>query len=370
MNDFYITLPSNSSANTFPHNTQANFTTLLSSPILLEGNYEVALAEIDYSTKIECFMGKLEVTHFLSSIFDFTSTETEIIDIRMRNRLTTKEFAKNLNTLIKSFCTKAISKHIADLYYNVKIIEQTKEMLESRVEFNSNKSNLEKVIFCLYKENDSTESEVRIIDSKASIFSEFYISKNGVFNESLNKWIFPNDNFKEDDKYFSSSINIEYNKWIVNKDYSNDKNIIKVNYDNEKNSIIFESLDEKIKFNWSGNIAYFLFKREEFSSSNLEIFLNSKIIDMINYVCVYTDIIDDQYFGHIKAPILKLITIKPEIDQLVSNLENLQYVNVRKNIINQINIELRDLGGKNIIFLNDFAFVVVKLHLRKVRHNT
>ena len=89
---------------------------------------------------------------------------------------------------------------------------------------------------------------------------------------------------------------------------------------------------------------------------------------MINYVCIYTDIITDQYFGHIKAPILKMITIKPEIDQLVSNLENLHYVKVRKNLISQINIELRDLTGKNIKFLNDFAIVVVKLHLRKVTY--
>ena len=43
---FYITLPSNSSLADFPGNTLTQFTTRLKNPLRLDGNYEVALAQI------------------------------------------------------------------------------------------------------------------------------------------------------------------------------------------------------------------------------------------------------------------------------------------------------------------------------------
>ena len=43
---FYITLPSNSSFKDFPSNTLTQYTTRLKNPLRLDGNYEVALAQI------------------------------------------------------------------------------------------------------------------------------------------------------------------------------------------------------------------------------------------------------------------------------------------------------------------------------------
>jgi hypothetical protein len=48
MSHFYITLPSDSSANYYPDNTIARFTTKLPERIRLEGEYEMGLAEIIY----------------------------------------------------------------------------------------------------------------------------------------------------------------------------------------------------------------------------------------------------------------------------------------------------------------------------------
>ena len=50
MNEFYLTLPSNSSMGYFPDNTLAKFTTKLPTPVLLDDNWEVGLAEIIYPT--------------------------------------------------------------------------------------------------------------------------------------------------------------------------------------------------------------------------------------------------------------------------------------------------------------------------------
>src|ERR1700678_578508 len=47
--NFYISLPSNSSFKFFPNNTLANFRVMLARPLLLTGNYEVALVEMYFS---------------------------------------------------------------------------------------------------------------------------------------------------------------------------------------------------------------------------------------------------------------------------------------------------------------------------------
>src|ERR1700678_2892077 len=47
--NFYISLPSNSSFKFFPNNTLANFRVMLARPLQLTGNYEVALVEMYFS---------------------------------------------------------------------------------------------------------------------------------------------------------------------------------------------------------------------------------------------------------------------------------------------------------------------------------
>ena len=48
MNSFHVTLPSDSSVNYFPDNTVANYVTKLPDRLVLDGDYEVGLAEIIY----------------------------------------------------------------------------------------------------------------------------------------------------------------------------------------------------------------------------------------------------------------------------------------------------------------------------------
>ncbi|GBM05503.1 hypothetical protein AVEN_94786-1 [Araneus ventricosus] len=44
--EFYITLPSNTNMDYFPNNTQSSYRTKLSSPLILRGEWEIALCEI------------------------------------------------------------------------------------------------------------------------------------------------------------------------------------------------------------------------------------------------------------------------------------------------------------------------------------
>ena len=56
---FYLTLPSHSSGHIFPGNTPANFKVKLSQRILLHGEWEVALAEIQYKHSWKNFGGDM-----------------------------------------------------------------------------------------------------------------------------------------------------------------------------------------------------------------------------------------------------------------------------------------------------------------------
>jgi len=53
MNRFYVTLPSNSSADYYPENTVARYTTKLADKIELESECEVGLAEISFPFEVE-----------------------------------------------------------------------------------------------------------------------------------------------------------------------------------------------------------------------------------------------------------------------------------------------------------------------------
>lgn len=58
---FYVTLPSNSSMNIFSQNTVSNFTTALPSPLILEGQWVVALSKIIFHNSIESDVGSIEI---------------------------------------------------------------------------------------------------------------------------------------------------------------------------------------------------------------------------------------------------------------------------------------------------------------------
>ena len=76
MDQFYVTLPSNASMNIFPNNKKSNYTTQFNTPIVLDGNYEVALANITCTPNIINDLGYIniknlhEVYPFLPKNFD------------------------------------------------------------------------------------------------------------------------------------------------------------------------------------------------------------------------------------------------------------------------------------------------------------
>ena len=73
--DFYVTLPSNASMDTHPDNKKSNYTTQFSTPIVLDGNYEVALANITCTPNIRNDYWKIIINNFLSKYYPFFPNE-------------------------------------------------------------------------------------------------------------------------------------------------------------------------------------------------------------------------------------------------------------------------------------------------------
>ena len=114
---------------------------------------------------------------------------------------------------------------------------------------------------------------------------------------------------------------------------------------------------------------------ENFNPSFLPIDLNKKSykfpdkISLINYGLIYCNLIDEQYFGHTKAQILKVVPINSDTTHtgdVVSFFDNPQYYPVNKTRITEIKISIRDLVGDKIKFENVFSTVICKLHFKKV----
>ena len=63
--DFYVTLPSNASMDVNPNDKKSNYTTQLSTSIVKDGNYEVALANIKCTPHIRNDYGIIFINNFL-----------------------------------------------------------------------------------------------------------------------------------------------------------------------------------------------------------------------------------------------------------------------------------------------------------------
>ena len=80
--DFYVSLPSNGSAKSFPNNTQSNFTTLLENPIELFGKYQVALVEISNFSNFSVNLGTIVFKNpFFGSVYE---NRAEFIEFEFR----------------------------------------------------------------------------------------------------------------------------------------------------------------------------------------------------------------------------------------------------------------------------------------------
>lgn len=351
MNDFYVTLPSNVSSQVFKNNVQSDYTTLLSSPIELVGQYVVALAEIDYSNRIAVNMGSIFFPKFFDDIFQFNRVEMKPLELIFQNRINIKQFSEELCKKLEIYCQDFYKKNIEnvvsqriddDLYSLIKQKDQSRDSFASH--------SID--VYC-------KDGKSYIMDFETSLYQHNYKQNGGVFNTTNRVWEF--------DHILSTTIlGLSFN--IFNFSTLPIDHIITVTYDQQENTIEFKN-QKQCNIYWSGSLAYFFFGHNNYSSDlGIKIKIENQNFDFLKYACIYCDIIEDQYFGDKSTPILKMIVIDESNNSLIKSFDHLHYVNIRKSKIASINISLKDIAGENIKFMDDFAFVVVKLHFKKINN--
>jgi len=108
------------------------------------------------------------------------------------------------------------------------------------------------------------------------------------------------------------------------------------------------------------------------TNSDLEIFIVRKketffvpeFIQTVKSIAVYTDIIESQYFGDVRSQIIRILNIKSAPSDDTWHILNPQYLNVKCSRISSINIELRDMDGNKINYLDNFSSLNITLHFR------
>jgi hypothetical protein len=362
---FYITLPSNYNGEN-KNNIQSDYTTLLAQQIDLNGKYEVSLVEIDYSNNIKCNMGSLTISNYSLQVFGryakYTNPDLEIALI-YDNNLTPEAFALNLQKSLLLGCNEAIY-NIKQLFFNSSITDYYRE-------FKSN----DRIVFFIHEKklfvlDNNTDETMNLIYSQ---------SFNGTYNVIDKRWYFDlksknelevlASNNKAKTKILTSNAQ-EFHKYISLFNFDSisfDDKMIQVEFNKNTNIMTLKSNVVLEKLTWKGSISQHLFNKPIQSHNELDILIPKTNLDFIRYIVVYCNVIEDQFFGNVLTPILKLITIDSgKNNTMVKNTEILQYMAVKVNKLKSINISLKDLEGKPIMFADDFGFVVVKLHFRKI----
>ena len=373
--DFYVTLPSNGSMNVYPDNKKSNFTILFNTPMVLDGNYEVALANITCTPIIKNDYGKIIIKNSKKYAFLKDYPEEDII----LNLSDTKNFQDKINNEFQ----EAIQRHE---FINNTLIFNFIKLLKSTY-LNKITSQID-IIYVFYD-----------IQDKHTNNPYFYIpvkSSKVVWNNSFIK-----DNFiciKREDFYnqipYTHKVvllggylsgkytNEEITAIINNKanEYLNDWDNIFIKYyskllnsreDTGFTTLKAELLDNKIKLTSNSKLKLhaegickdLIFKNQEIELDKY--YYVPGQLKLTKFGIIYCDIIQEQVFGEDYRQVLQVIALDSDT-QSISNNMDLQYVPVKKNFINSINISIKSLTGEYIKFDDDFIYTIVKLHFRKV----
>ena len=102
-------------------------------------------------------------------------------------------------------------------------------------------------------------------------------------------------------------------------------------------------------------------------TENHEFTIMSELLNFMDYIMIYTDLIEPQAVGDTYAPLLRVISKTGEFNHTTEKIyTNPHYLHVNKSFITSINIDIRDPSGEQIKFGNQLSKVILKLHFRPI----
>jgi len=167
-----------------------------------------------------------------------------------------------------------------------------------------------------------------------------------------------------------------------------ENNIDKINIDsnNPKYQNIYNKLKSNIKFVKptenevqidlkNGTLVKFegyaakIFESKPIESQTEQKFqIHSDLFNLIDYLMVYTDIIEPQFVGNTRSELLQTVTKNGIFNRTTEKIyTNPHYLPLNRSFINSININIRYPNGEYTQFESLTSKVLVKLHFRPVR---
>jgi len=383
---FYVHLPSNASMAAFPNNKQTDFTTVLATPIKLNGKYEVALSEISYLPLLDVDFGKMAFPNFnIGGAFDHHRLyEYELSLDHFANGSKTEDLVDELNRKIKE------SVLIKEYEYRFELAGAVDEETQQKFHNDYNDSVTQTNLVYVF---NFDRSKFQIIDIEDSFYKDIYQKiKSNSYNSTLKKHEFTKNEFDLLEKEFNNKNVLikqyalptqppeEFSKFIKSNEnkglfFNNTHIELNIRVDSARvkrliprfsyfNNILSITIERSRPLVITGNLAVLLKGEPFLEIKNFTQFFVPNLLDIVNYAAVYTDIVEDQYFGDSFSPLLRVIHLGSE-KHVVTFFENPIYVPVNKTYITTINIKVYDLQGQPIPFKNNFAFVMPTLHFRK-----
>ena len=308
MSHLYVYLPSNSSQN----NSTTEYTTTLAEEVKLPQNCQVALVEVIYKHSWNVTVG------YITYSSDSKTTVTKYID-SFHDSETISSLVSRINTCIKDIILLKI--------YNKRYFDRKEEQKKA--------------------EEQKLQDPSREYNFKSDKLYPIYL-----FEEFREEKIV--DEVKTEFEYLNSPEFIIENNTLKLKLHENFLGTIQLTGSVVK---ILE-IEEK---NFSSKI---------FKNNKKPIILNSYInpkspIDIIGQLYIYApDLIEYQFVGYQKAPLLAIIVVEPNSFNKVIKiaLDPPHYLNIIQNSIKNIKISIRDQFGSKILF--DDSTITLKLDFK------
>ena len=308
MSHLYVYLPSNSSQN----NSTTEYTTTLAEEVKLPQNCQVALVEVIYKHSWNVTVG------YITYSSDSKTTVTKYID-SFHDSETISSLVSRINTCIKDIILLKI--------YNKRYFDRKEEQKKA--------------------EEQKLQDPSREYNFKSDKLYPIYL-----FEEFREEKIV--DEVKTEFEYLNSPEFIIENNILKLKLHENFLGTIQLTGSVVK---ILE-IEEK---NFSSKI---------FKNNKKPLILNSYInpkspIDIIGQLYIYApDLIEYQFVGYQKAPLLAIIVVEPNSFNKVIKitLDPPHYLNIIQNSIKNIKISIRDQFGSKILF--DDSTITLKLDFK------
>jgi len=410
--DFYVSLPSNGSAKSFPNNTQSNFTTLLENPIELLGKYQVALVEISNFSNFSVNLGSVIFKNpFFGSVYENRDEFIEF-ELRIENGIDLKHFCSKLNFEIQNNFIKSEYLFRQKLAFNC-----DEEFIQEMQQINDNKKDFKKPLLNVLK---LAPNNYEVIDKSDSVFMKLFANAGGQYSNEKSRFIFKNIDILKTfflliiiripiekletnlgNYYIDKAKFIKCDDYLLDNDSTEKawlssenlnfslKNLSQLNekalktFDPESELIDYFifcphftllksnalKLETNVEIKFRGLISQILNNRNlnECAFKREEIFILNPFLQLTKFILVYCDIIEPQFYADKSSPILRTVNIKTQKNENVIFFDNPQYLNINRSRFNTINIELKDTQNEYIEFNDKFSNIFLSLHFKRIK---